>query len=61
MSEPWKCPECSTWMAPTVSTHKCEPAGDATESPGYSSHMGGSFERGDRGNGWNPIGFGMRP
>jgi hypothetical protein len=25
MSEPWKCPECSTWLAPHVSEHRCDP------------------------------------
>jgi hypothetical protein len=56
--QPWKCPDCATWMAPGVETHKCAAAEDPTEPPGYSSHMGGSFERSGRGNGWNPIGYG---
>lgn len=58
--KPWQCPDCSTWMAPGVESHRCEP--DAPDKPpGYSSHMGGSFERSGRGSGWNPVGFRMRP
>ena len=25
MSEPWKCPDCGTWLAPRVSEHRCDP------------------------------------
>lgn len=25
MSEPWKCPDCSAWIAPHVTEHRCEP------------------------------------
>jgi len=59
--QPWKCPDCATWMAPGVETHKCAAVEDPAEPPGYSGHMGGSFDRSGRGNGWNPIGFAMRP
>jgi hypothetical protein len=24
MAEPWKCPECGSWLAPTVSEHRCD-------------------------------------
>jgi hypothetical protein len=29
MSEPWKCPECGTWLAPRVPEHRCDPPGTA--------------------------------
>ena len=25
MSEPWKCPDCGTWLAPRVTEHRCDP------------------------------------
>lgn len=55
MAEPWQCPECRDWMAPTVTSHHCaeKPAEKRAEAkqeesaqpPGYSGHNGGSFER----------------
>jgi len=59
--QPWKCPDCATWMAPGVTTHKCDPPPADDKPSGYSSHMGGSFERSGRANCRNPIGFEMRP
>ena len=59
--QPWKCPDCATWMAPGVETHKCAAPADPDKPPGYSSHTAGSFDRSGRGNGWNPVGFAMRP
>ena len=25
MRQPWKCPDCSAWIAPHVSEHRCDP------------------------------------
>lgn len=54
MTGPWKCPDCSEWQAPGVTSHRCAesrpaetPPKDQDEPsakpPGYSSHMGGQF------------------
>jgi hypothetical protein len=26
VTAPWQCPECLTWIAPSVAEHRCDPA-----------------------------------
>jgi len=50
VAEPWKCPDCQDWLAPSVTSHHCErpaaqPKAESEQPPGYAGHNGGSFER----------------
>jgi hypothetical protein len=30
---PWQCPQCSTWLAPYVSEHRCDPPSAGVAAP----------------------------
>ena len=46
MADPWQCPSCRDWLAPTVTAHRCaEKPAESAKPPGYAGHNGGSFER----------------
>ena len=67
MAEPWQCPACQEWLAPSVTAHRCAEklaeakAEESTRPPGYSGHNGGSFERAPSVS-YEPVRrFGFRP